>query len=400
MKVTIAPSVAHGTVMAPPSKSMAHRALICGALSKRSTIRNIEYSQDIVATLRCLESMGAVVERSADAVTIGGLNPINIPPYTVLNCEESGSTLRLLLPLCLLANVPVLLTGSKRLLERPLTVYEEICRRQNLTFIRTNTVITVCGRLAAGSYRVNGDISSQFISGLMLALPLLEGDSRVDVIEPFESRPYVKMTQVSQSHFAVALSLEETKISIPGKQEYLSTTYDVEGDYSNAAYLEAFNLLGGDVKVAGLSGETAQGDRVYRDFYRSLKAGVKQYDLSDCPDLGPVLFSLAAVYGGAVFCGIARLRFKESDRIDSIVQELEKFGISTLVEENCVQIQAGELRAPKQPLCTHGDHRVAMALSLLCSVVGGVMEGAEVVAKSFPNYFDVMRTLGIQCNVE
>lgn len=396
MRVRISPSVAHGTVMVPPSKSAAHRALICGALSRQSTICNIAYSQDIEATLRCLEAMGASVVKKADKVTVGGLDTAVIPPYAVLNCGESGSTLRFLLPLCLLSSSPVLLTGSKRLLERPLGVYEEICREQHLAFIRTDDAVTVSGRLSAGVYRVRGDISSQFMTGLMLALSLVDGESKIEVAGPFESRSYVKMTQMLQKEFGVIVYLDKKQICISGNGMYRSQEYTVEGDYSNAAFLDGFNLLGGDVKVVGLLPKTTQGDRVYQDFYRQLRYGVGEFDLSDCPDLGPVMFALAAALGGATFTGTARLRIKESDRVAAMVQELSKFGISATVGVNTVEIHRGKLQAPTEVLCGHNDHRIVMALSLLCSRVGGTIDGAEAVAKSYPDYFDIIRSLGIE----
>lgn len=398
MRVTIFPSVAHGTVMAPPSKSVAHRALICGALSKQSTIGNIAYSQDIEATLRCLEAMGASVVKGADKVTLGGLNPAEIPPYTKLDCGESGSTLRFLLPLCLLSSTPVILTGSKRLLERPLDIYEEICRRQNMTFIRTEHAITVCGPLSGGDYCVPGDVSSQFISGLMWALSLPDGGSKIEISEPFESRSYAKMTQLVQSHFGVAIGCDSNCFLITGGGGYDSRQYIVEGDYSNAAFLDGFNLLGGSVKVFGLSDESPQGDRVYKDFYRQIIDGWREFDLSDCPDLGPVMFALAAALGGAKFTGTARLRIKESDRVAAMVEELAKFGITASVGENTVEILPGKMRSPTQILNGHNDHRIVMSLSLLCSKVGGTIDGAEAVKKSYPDYFEVIRSLGIEVN--
>ncbi len=400
MRVILSPSVATGVATAPPSKSMAHRALICGALSKESTIRNVAYSQDIEATLRCLQAMGATIERKGDVLKIGGLNPFAIAPYTVLDCGESGSTLRFLLPLCLLASVPVILKGSRRLLERPLGVYEEICEQQNLTLIRTENTITVCGRLSAGIYRVPGNVSSQFISGLFFALSLLEQESTLEVLEPFESRSYVRMTREVLARFGVTMSVQKHRFHIPGMGMYRALNYAVEGDCSNAAFLDGFNLLGGSVKVLGLSAKTPQGDWVYKDFYRQLQEGWRQFDLSDCPDLGPVMFVLAAVCSGAKFSGTARLRMKESDRVASMVTELAKCGVSATVEKNTVEIHNAVLRAPTEALCGHNDHRIVMALSLLCSKVGGMIEGAEAVAKSYPDYFDTIRSLGIEVGIE
>lgn len=400
MRVTILPSVACGTVSAPPSKSMAHRALICGALSRESTISNVAYSQDIEATLHCLASMGAIVDRRGNSVCIGGLNPFAIPEGVVLDCGESGSTLRFLLPLCLLSQRPVVLTGSQRLMERPLNVYEEICREQGLLFERESNRITVCGPLRAGKYAVTGNISSQFITGLLFALSLLDEKSVVEIVEPFESESYVTMTLAMLSAFGVKVIRDGLQFIVKGKGVFDSQEYTVEGDYSNAAFLDGFNLLGGDVKVLCLSQESVQGDGIYKSFYRQFTCKTRAFDLSDCPDLGPVMFALAAACGGAIFSGTARLRIKESDRVASMVTELAKFGVYAVVGENTVEIQAGDLKPPTQMLNAHNDHRIAMALSLLCSVVGGTIEGAESVAKSYPDYFDILRRLSIDVRID
>ena len=398
MKVTVLPSKACGVVTAPPSKSMAHRALICGALSKRSVIRNVAYSQDIEATLRCLQAMGASVIRDGDTVTIGGMNPAIIPGNTQLDCGESGSTLRFLLPLCLLANQPITLCGSGRLMERPLCVYEDLCREQGMTFSRGDGEVTVCGRLRAGEYTIPGDVSSQFVTGMLLALSRLEENSTLNIDGKFESASYVNLTIEAMNAFGVTVDREENVFFIQGGQSYADREYTVEGDCSNVAFLDAFNLLGGDVKVSGLSGETAQGDWVYRDFYQKFDDEDRCFDLSDCPDLGPVMFALAGALGGAKFVGTARLRIKESDRVAVMVEELAKFGIQSSIEENAVEIHKGKLRKPTEILCGHNDHRIVMALSLLCSVVGGTIDGAEAVAKSYPDYFSVIRSLGIEVN--
>ena len=400
MKATVLPSTAIGEVVAPPSKSMAHRALICGALTAKSIIRNVSYSKDIEATLRCLQAMGATVISEGDVVTIGGLDPFSIPEGTKLDCGESGSTLRFLLPLCLLANRSVTLCGSGRLMERPLGIYEDICREQGLAFERGDNEITVCGRLRAGEYTIAGDVSSQFITGMLLTLSLLNESSQVRVTGKFESESYVNLTLSAQKAFGVVVDREENTFFVKGGQGYIDSDYIVEGDCSNAAFLDAFNLLGSSVKVCGLSDETPQGDWVYRRFYEELRSETCCFDLSDCPDLGPVMFALAAALGGATFTGTARLRIKESDRVAAMVEELMKFGITSTVEENTVVIHGGELRRPTEELCGHNDHRVVMALSLLCSVVGGSISGAEAVAKSYPDYFSVIRSLGIEVSID
>lgn len=399
MRVTIAPSKAVGSVKAPPSKSIAHRALICGALTNGCVVQNCGNSLDVQATMRCLQAMGASVEVCADTVKIGGLNPASLPEGLVLDCGESASTLRFLLPLCLISGKKVAFIGRGRLMQRPMGVYEDLCRQHDYLFEQDANTITVRGKLQSGTFSIPGNVSSQFATGLLFALSHLSGQSRVEIAGPFESASYVDLTISVMSAFGVCVKREGNGFVVEGNQQFFCPHYQVEGDYSNAAYLDALNLSGGDVKVFGLSPETPQGDRVYKKFYDDLKSGNRKFDLSDCPDLGPIMFALSALHNGAKFIGTDRLKMKESDRCRSMAEELSKFGIIAESGKNCVEILSGELKTPSAILSGHGDHRVVMALSLLCSVVGGTIDGAEAVTKSFPGYFDELRSLGIDLQV-
>lgn len=400
MNVTIYPSKAAGPVSAPPSKSVAHRALICGALSDHCTIEHLSFSKDIQATLSCLCSLGAVVTENSQAVTIGRCNPFKIPEGVVLDCGESGSTLRFLLPLCLLSGQRVTLRGHGRLMQRPLTVYEDLCRENGFLYEKAEDSVTVCGRLMPGYYRVPGNVSSQFITGLIYALSLLPGESRLEIVGWLESASYIAITQSVMADFGVKITCKDDIYIIPGNAQYSRDIYTVEGDCSNAAFLDGFNLLGGSVKVNDLTPNTSQGDWIYQQFYEDLRNGIKEYDLSDCPDLGPVMFALAAACDGATFTGTARLRLKESDRVLAMSEELAKFGIQTRMNENTFTVYSGQLRHPEALLSGNNDHRIVMALSLLCSVVGGTIIGADAVGKSYPDYFDVLKSLGIEMRID
>lgn len=395
MTVKINPSKAVGKVLAPPSKSMAHRALICGALSEKSVIKNLAFSKDIEATLNCLKSLGANVKISGNTVEIGGLKPNEIPEGAILDCNESGSTLRFLLPLCMAAQKKVVLKGAKRLFERPLGIYEDIAKQQDILFQKTEKSVTVCGKLKAGNYHIKGDVSSQFISGMLFALSTLDEKSTIEIIGEFESVSYVDLTTDCLLDFGTEIMRFGNTFETKGNARFFGREYTVEADCSNAAFLEAFNYLGGNVAVDGLKSDTLQGDRVYKDIFDGLKKGEKQFNLSDCPDLAPVCFALSSVYGGAVFTGTKRLKLKESDRADTMKQELKKFGIDVEVLENSVEIKNGELQQPKVALYSHNDHRIAMSLSLLLSITGGSIEGAEVVAKSYPDFYKQISNLGI-----
>ena len=395
MKIKINPSVANGSVTAPPSKSIAHRAIICGALSGGSNIENVAYSKDIKATVECLSALGASVTANENSLNIGGMDAFNINENAILNCNESGSTLRFLIPLCLVSGKKTIFKGAFRLFERPLSVYESICREQGILFEKGTNSLTVCGKLKSGNYRVRGDISSQFISGLLFTLPLLDGVSIIEVIGKLESEPYIDLTLQALSKFGIKITRVGSRFIILGNQRYQSRGVTVEADCSNAAFLYAFNLFGGNVQVDGINKNTLQGDIVFYEIFEAIEKGKRQFDLSDCPDLAPILFAVAAAKGGATFTGTARLKIKESDRSEAMAQELKKLGVDVEIGENSVTVHSADVKAPKETLCGHNDHRIVMALSVLCTLVGGEIEGAEAVFKSYPAFFDALKKLNV-----
>lgn len=401
MNVLINPTTARGHVTAPPSKSMAHRALICGALSADSVIENVAWSEDIKATLRCLTALGARIEQDGDTVKLGGLNPASAAPTEPLDCHESGSTLRFMIPLCLLSDKPITLTGSERLMQRPLGVYADLCAKKGLRFEQSGNTLTVCGPLVGGRYAIPGDVSSQFVSGLLFALPLAKEDSVLTITGNAESLSYVDLTLKVLTEFGIILYRMGDAILIPGGQTYRSRRAAVEGDWSNAAFLDAFNLFGGDVTIDGLDDYSPQGDRIYRECFIKLAENINpSIDLADCPDLAPILFVVAAVAHGGVFENTARLKMKESDRAAAMKEELGKCGIPVTVEDNRVIVHKAILHAPDRVIDGHNDHRIVMAMSVLCSLVGGEITGAEAVAKSYPNFFNDITKLGIQVNTQ
>ncbi len=395
MNVKIYPSKAEGEAFAPPSKSMAHRALICGALSKESNIENISFSKDILATLSCLESLGAKIEINGTTVKIGGLSIENVPDNAILHCNESGSTLRFMIPLCLLTNKTITLTGAKRLFERPLGIYEDICKANGIYFEKTENSVTVRGRLNCGNYAIPGDISSQFITGMLFTLPLLNSFSIIEIVGKLESASYIDLTLDALSKFGIKITQMGNRFIIAGNQTYKPTNLSVEGDCSNAAFLDALNFLGGNVNIHGISETTLQGDRVYKEIFKAIENDEREFDLSNCPDLAPILFAVAAAKGGASFTGTARLKIKESDRSAAMAQELAKFGIQLTVEENSVIVHQGQFTPPKEPLCGHNDHRIVMSLAVLLTLTGGEITGAEAVSKSYPDFFDVLKSLKV-----
>ena len=397
MIATIEKGTAYGRVEAPPSKSVSHRYLICGALSFGSVIENVAFSEDIKATLNCLGALGAEYEIDGSTVKIGGISPDKAVKCAELFCNESGSTLRFLIPLCLLFGQKITLKGTERLMSRSLAVYKEMCLSQGIEFTEDKESVTVCGKLTAGKYSVRGDVSSQFISGLMFALPLLPDDSIIDITGAIESGSYLGMTVKALADFGIRISrTDERTIFIKGNQTYKPRTLRVEGDYSNAAFFEAFNSVGGNVAVAGLKKDTCQGDAVYRKLFGKLVRGCPEIDISDCPDLAPILMAVAAANNGVRLIGTHRLKIKESDRGAAMAEELAKFGCNTEVWKNEITVHPRVLKTPELPLSAHNDHRIVMALSLLCSITGGSIYGAEAVNKSFPDYFRKLASLGIK----
>jgi len=382
-----------GTIDAPPSKSMAHRYLIGAALSKEPcTLSGVDYSEDILASIDCLKALGADISVNADRVSIAPGRFMQAEP-SVLECRESGSTLRFFIPLALCLGKPVTLRGSRRLLERPLGIYEDLCREKGLSFRKDADTVTVCGNLSSGDYELRGDVSSQFITGLIFALIYLGKDSTLKIIPPFESRSYIDLTISALGSFGARVEFaDEYKITV-GKSRMHSFSGKIEGDYSNAAFLDAFNQIGSDIRIGNLNPESLQGDRIYGKYFKALSEGTPTLDISDCPDLGPVLFALASIKNGAFFTGTERLKAKESDRGAAMHEELQKLGGGLIFGDNTITVPKQQLQYRGSVLSSHNDHRIVMALSVILSKIGGSLDGVQAVRKSYPGFFDDIRKL-------
>ena len=421
MKIQINPGTARGRVTAPPSKSMAHRMMICAGLAAgTSVLQGISDSQDMQATLDCLAALGAQWQKDGETVTITGIGSARTAVHAdagaagtqtgepVLRCRESGSTLRFFIPICLQTGRRAQLVGAPRLMERPLQVYAQLCRERGLLFAQEGQALTVQGPLPAGSYRLRGDISSQFISGLLFALQLCEGDSTVTILPPIESRPYIDMSLAALKTFGVRAAWQDAQtLYIPGGQQYHACDAQVEGDFSNAAFFGILDAIRPEnqVQIDGLppAADSLQADRVYPALLARLEEPAPCIDLTDCPDLGPILFAAAAAKHGGRFVGTKRLKIKESDRGAAMAEELRKCGVSVTVGEDEILVEpsASGLQAPTVPLSGHNDHRIVMSAAVLLTLTGGVIEGAEAVSKSFPDFFDKLQALGIEVkNIE
>lgn len=399
MNVTISASKACGTVFAPPSKSIAHRMLICAALSNgTSTISGISQSQDMLATMDCLKTLGASIDLSGDTATITGFKN-KIAENPVFPCRESGSTLRFLIPLALKFCKNSEFVGTQRLISRGIGIYKDIFSDKNIEISEFSDKIQFSGNISPDTYYVPGNISSQFVSGLLFALPLLDQDSKISVLPPVESKPYIDMTVDVMKNFGCNISNTGNNYDIT-PQSYTAQNTSVEGDWSNSAFFFALNSIGSDVTVNGLNYDSLQGDKIVLEHIKSLEKANSVIDLSNCPDLAPVLFALAAIKNGATFTGTKRLKIKESDRAEVMKEELLKFGIDTIISENSVKIMGGTLTQPTEILDGHNDHRIVMALTLLSSVTGGQISGFEATNKSYPNFLSVIQSLGLEAKNE
>ena len=393
MRVQIGVGKTAGTVAAPPSKSDVHRLLIAAALcaGEQTVIHGFYPSRDIEATVACLCAMGAEISVCGQDCTVRGMPREKKGGEICLPCGESGSTLRFLLPLCMREESTALLCGSKTLLSRPLTVYESIAQKQGLRFERVgDTALRVGGALCVNGCAADGGISSQFFSGLCFRAAADGRKSEIYFTRPLQSAAYLQMTAPVLARFGVQVKIDAKKITVQGT---LCSPGEctAQGDWSGAAFFKVLNAFGGDVKVTGLAPDSLQPDRAIQALWNRVPL---RADLSGCPDLGPVLFALAAYRGYGEFTGTRRLRYKESDRIETMRGELAAFGAEFDVEEDHVTIRCAQFHAPCRALSGHNDHRVVMALSVLCTVCGGEIEGAEAVAKSMPDFFEKLRALG------
>ena len=398
MRAVFTPCRLSGKIDAPPSKSMAHRYLIGAALSgEECTLSGVDYSEDILASIDCLRALGCTVDVRDDRVRVYAEHFLSSDTDApVLNCRESGSTLRFSLPLALCMGKPVILRGSIRLLERPLAVYETLCRERGFRFEKNTDSVTVCGELSSGTYRVRGDSSSQFLSGLLFALVYLGGESAIEVVPPFASRSYVGLTIAALRSFGADVSFTDEYTIAIRKACLHAYSGRIEGDYSNAAFLDAFNCLGSAVEICNLRADSLQGDHVYQTYFPQLSAGTPTLDLSDCPDLAPVLIALAALQNGAVFTGTDRLRAKESDRGEAMREELMKLGGGLQIGDDCITVPKQRLCYRGEPLSGHNDHRIVMACAVLLSQTGGEITGVEAVRKSYPHFFMDIQKLGAE----
>lgn len=399
MDLKITPRRLSGAILPPPSKSQAHRLIIGAALAKgESQLERVALSQDILATIRCMRALGADI--SSDGSLVRGVEEMGPKPgcLPALACGESGSTLRFLIPLSLAVQKGGVFTGAERLMERPLGPYEALFAEKGITFTRERGMLRVEGQLTAGNYHIPGNISSQFITGLLYALPLLHGDSEIMLTTPLESSGYVDMTLDALHRFGITVESTPRGWWIPGDQTYRTVSCRVEPDYSQAAFFYAAALLGNAVVVEGMPHDSKQGDRVILDQMEMLKqTGTVSIDVRECPDLVPPLAAAAAFRVGESthITGAARLRIKESDRLRTVTQQLNRLGCRITEGGDSLHI-VGVPRISGGTVSGCNDHRIAMMLAIAATRGEGdlLLRGAECVEKSYPEFWEDYVTLG------
>ena len=384
MDIRITPRKLNGAVTPPASKSMAHRAVLALALaSETGTLSNLSDSQDIQATKRCVEALKAP-------------RPDGELPF--LDCGESGSTLRFLIPIALAVSGGGVFTGHGRLMERPQGPYFDIFKEKGIFYEQKDGVLTVQGTLTPGVYRLPGNVSSQFVTGLLYALPLLPGDSTIEITTPLESSGYVDMTLNMLEKFGISVENRNYEsFRVPGNQAYQARDIAVEADWSQAGFWYAANFLDNHVSIQGLNADSTQGDRVMASLYRKLaKPGDVDIDVSGCPDLLPPLAVMAAVRNGTThFINAARLRIKESDRLATTAALLNRLGSSaedgpdSLTVRGIPSFSGGTVDGAN-------DHRIVMAAAIAATRADAPLTilGAEAVNKSYPSFWDDYKRLG------
>jgi len=390
MDIIITPTKLNGTISAIPSKSQAHRLLICAAFSDKQTFLECsQTNEDIEATARCLCALGAQIDRTDNGYLITPVR--DIPESATLDCSESGSTLRFLLPIVCALGVNTTIQMHGRLPYRPLSPLWEELERMGCTLTRpAETTIQTAGKLSAGNFTISGDVSSQFITGLLFATALLKGESVISVTGKLESKPYVEMTRQVLSIFGVNTENYRITGSRPFRSPGLSC---VEGDWSNGAFFLAAKALGNTIDVTNLDVASLQGDRAIADILQNLNS-TPTISVADIPDLMPILAVVFGTTTGAVFTDIGRLRLKESDRVASVCNMINRLGAKAIATEEILTITPGRFHS-----CTIdavNDHRIAMAGAIAATVADGPVTicGAECVAKSYPSFWKDYELLG------
>lgn len=400
MDLKITPNRLSGKVVVPPSKSVAHRMIIAAALSDGiSEISNLFPSVDITATMDCMKALGAKIDFSENTAVIEGIK--KSPDKAVLDCHESGSTLRFLIPVACALGADAEFLGRGKLPQRPITPFLDELPKHGVAFKMPqngdNLPCKVHGKLKGGKFYIDGGISSQFITGLLFALPMLAEDSEIVLTSSLQSKPYVDITIGVLRNFGCEITETSSGYIVKGGQRLTAFSGAVEGDYSQAAFFYAANSLGSSIEIAGLNEKSLQGDKAIVDICKNAASGnTFEIDCSNIPDLVPIMSVLGCFCRGkSRITNAARLRIKECDRLAAMEDCLNKIGgkvrstADTLEIEGLGTLKGGEVGC-------FNDHRIAMSMAIAATRCENplIVRGAECVSKSYPNFFEVYKALG------
>jgi 3-phosphoshikimate 1-carboxyvinyltransferase len=415
MNAIIEPKPILGTVLIPPSKSCSHRAIICASLAKgKSVINNIILSDDIIATVEAMEKIGAKIIKNPYQLVIHGQGKVIIGDDNFIDCKESGSTIRFLMPVMALSKQKVVFTGKAGLFKRPMSVYEDLFNQMGFLYQQSEKGIILSGSLQSGNFELPGNLSSQFISGLLFALPLLKEDSTITLTTTLESAEYVDITIHILKQFGIQIHVLDNGYHIPGNQSYQASTMEVESDYSQLAFFAVAGSLSGPINAKKFKSTiSAQPDRRIIDYINQMggsiihkgneycikksKTSGRTIDVSQCPDIAPILALLGALSTGkTIIENASRLKLKESNRLKTTFDTLQTFGVDVEMTEDSLIIQ-GENKALNGGIFdSFGDHRIAMMIAIGAIRAKGpvLIKNAESVNKSYPHFFDDYISLG------
>ncbi len=403
MDLKITPKALKGTVTVPPSKSVAHRMIIAAALADgASEISNLSPSEDILATIDCMNALGAKIDFDGKTAVIKGVE--NVPDKALLDCHESGSTMRFLIPVACALGVPSEFIGRGKLPQRPIKPFLEEFPKHGVSFdfsaaFSGNTLpCSISGKLSAGRFEIDGGISSQFITGLLFALPLLCGNSEIVLTSPLQSKPYVDITIGVLKSFGCEIKATENGYFVRGNQRLTPFSGAVEGDYSQSAFWFTANSLGSELEILGLCENSLQGDKKIVEICENLgkEHNAFELDCSDIPDLVPILTVLASFCKGkSVLTNVARLRIKECDRLAAMEDCLNRVGGKITAFSDKIEIEGVE-KFTGGEISSYNDHRIAMSMAIAATKSDSpiIIKGAECVAKSYPDFFEVYKKLG------
>ena len=399
-----------GELSPPPSKSVLHRYIIASSLAKGvSKIENISFSEDIIATIEAMKKLGAKIEQKENYLLIDGSDTFkNLNENIEIDCNESGSTLRFLFPLSIVEENKVLFKGRGKLFKRPMTPYFENFEKYKIkhSYIDENKILLE-GKLKAGIYEIDGNISSQFITGLLFSLPLLDGKSKIIINGKLESSNYIDISLDCLSKFGIKIiNNSYQEFVIEGNQSYRAGNYRTEADYSQAAFFLVANAIGSNIKINDLSENSLQGDKKIIDFISEIDKWSSKdtliLDGSETPDIIPILSLKAAVSGKKIeIVNVERLRIKESDRLKATVEELSKLNFDLIEKKDSILINSREnFEVNKNEkivsLSAHSDHRIAMMIAIAATCYDGeiLLDNLDCVKKSYPNFWEVFLSLG------